>query len=137
MVGSVKRCIKKTTGRTCLTFTETQTLSFEIEQTLNSRSLTALFDDDNEQILTSNHLLYGRQLAYTNEDNKNTIECDIKFTERINHIKLMLEHVWSRWKKDYPLSLRADVRHYKRGRSQHPSINDIVIVYGEKQKRQR
>ena len=33
--------------------------------------------------------------------------------------------------------LRAHVIHYKRGRAQHPSINDIVIVYKEKQPRQR
>ena len=73
-----------------------QTLFFEIKLILNSRPLAALFDDDNEQILTPNYLLYGRQLAYTNEDNKNTIECDKKFIKRINQIKLMLEHFWSR-----------------------------------------
>ena len=82
-------------------------------------------------------MLYGLQLAYTNEDNRNTIECNKKFTKRINHIKLMLEHFWSIWIKDYLLSLRAHVMHYKRGRSEHPSINDIVIVYEEKQLRQR
>ena len=62
-----------------------QTLFFEIEHILNSRPLTVLFDDDNEQILTPNHLLYGRQLAYTNEDNKNTIECDKKFINPLLH----------------------------------------------------
>ena len=42
-----------------------RTLFFEIEQysklnISNSRPLTALFDDDdNEQIVTPNHLLYG------------------------------------------------------------------------------
>ena len=41
---------------------------FEIEHILNSRPLTMLFDDDEEQVLTPNHLLYGRQLTYTNED---------------------------------------------------------------------
>ena len=33
------------------------------------------------------------------------IERDRKFTKRINQTKLMLEHFWSRWKKDYLLSL--------------------------------
>ena len=36
-VGSVKRCIKKTTGRTYLTFIEMQTLYFEMEHILNLR----------------------------------------------------------------------------------------------------
>ena len=95
LVGSVKICIKKTTGCTCLTFTEMRTLFFELEHysklnILNSRPLTALFDDDdNEQIVTPNHLLYGWQLAYANEDNKNMIKCDEKFTKHINNIKLM------------------------------------------------
>ena len=101
LVRSVKRCIKKITGRTCLTFTEMQTLFFEIEQILNSRPLTTLFEDDNEQTLTPNHLFYRRQLAYTKADNENMTECNQKFTKHINHIKLMLEHFWSRWKKDY------------------------------------
>ena len=43
----------------------------------------------------------------------------------------MLEHFWSRWKKYYFLSLREHITHYKGRRSQHPSINDIVIAYEE------
>ena len=57
LVGSVKRCIKKTTGRTCLTFTEMETLIFEIEHILNWRPLSTFFDDDNERILTPNYFL--------------------------------------------------------------------------------
>ena len=133
LVKSVKKCIKKTTGCIYLTFTEIETLFFKIEHILNLRPLTTLFDNDNEQTLTPNHLLYGQQLAYTNRDNENTIECKKKFSTHINHIKLILQHFWSRWKKDYLLSLQAHVTHYKRGCSEHPSINDIVIVYEEKQ----
>ena len=84
-------------------------------------TITTLFDEDNEEILTPNHLLYGLQLAHTNVANDNTIECDKKLTKRINHIKLMLEHFWSRWKKDYLLSLREHVTHNQGRCSQHPS----------------
>ena len=104
---------------------------------MNSRPLTTLFEDDNEQTLTPNHLFYQRQLAYTKADNENMTECNQKFTKHINHIKLMLEHFWSRWKKDYLLSLQAHIMPYKRGYSEHSSINDIVIVYEEKQPQQR
>ena len=48
LIGSVKRCIKKTTGRTCLTFAEMQTLFFEIEHILNSKPLTTLYENNND-----------------------------------------------------------------------------------------
>lgn len=72
----------------------------------------------------------------TNEDNKNMIECDKELTKHISHIKLMLELFWSRCKKDYLLSLRVRVTHYKRGHSQYPNIRDIVIDYEGKKPRQ-
>ena len=83
------------------------------------------------------HLFYERQITYTNEDKDKAIECDKKFTKRINHIKLMLEHinVWSRWEKDYILLLQEHVTNYKGRRSQHTSINETVIVYKGKQPR--
>ena len=40
LVQSVKRCLKKTIGRTTLTFDELRTITVEIEATLNNRSLT-------------------------------------------------------------------------------------------------
>lgn len=48
----------------------------------------------------------------------------------------MLELFWSRCKKDYLLSLRVRVTHYKRGHSQYPNIRDIVIDYEGKKPRQ-
>ena len=49
----------------------------------------------------------------------------------------MLEHFWLRWTKDYLLSLREYTTSHKAKGSQQPSINDIVIIYDEKQPRQR
>ena len=45
----------------------------EIELILNSRPLGVLYDDDMEQILTQNHILFGRNLNLEN------VRSDFKF----------------------------------------------------------
>ncbi|KAK6191879.1 hypothetical protein SNE40_003459 [Patella caerulea] len=47
LVGSLKRCLKKTIGRSTLKFDELRTLLVEIETTLNNRPLTYVYDDQN------------------------------------------------------------------------------------------
>ena len=39
------------------------TLLVEIEQTLNSRPMTYLSDEHNDQAITPSHLLYGRNIS--------------------------------------------------------------------------
>ena len=46
LVRSVKRCLKKSVGRSLLTFEEPRTLVIEIEATLNNRPLTYIYDDE-------------------------------------------------------------------------------------------
>ena len=45
MVGITKRCLRKTIGRSKLTFEELRTVIVEIEGTVNNRPLTYLYDD--------------------------------------------------------------------------------------------
>ena len=66
MIGQVKRCLKKVLGRTTLDFYQLQTVIQEIELILNSRPLGVMYDNDMEQILTPNHLLFGRKLNLEN-----------------------------------------------------------------------
>ena len=46
LVRSVKRCLKKSVGRSLLTFEELCTLVVEIEATMNNRPLTYIYDDE-------------------------------------------------------------------------------------------
>ena len=65
LVSTVKRSLKKPVGRS-KPYDELQTSLLEIELILNSRPLCYLYDDDQEDILTPNHLLYGRNLKFIN-----------------------------------------------------------------------
>ena len=46
MVNSVKRCLKKTLGRSLLTFEDITTIVCEIEAVLNDRPITYCYDDE-------------------------------------------------------------------------------------------
>ena len=59
--------IRKTVGRSTLTFEEMRTLLVEIECTLNNRPLTYLYDEIEgvSQPLTPADLIYSRQIVET------------------------------------------------------------------------
>ena len=62
LVKQVKSCLKKTLGRSKLSFDELTTILVEVEAVLNSRPLTYLYSDDIEEPLTPWHLVIGQRL---------------------------------------------------------------------------
>ena len=62
LVSIVKHCLKKTVGKACLNFHKLQIVLSEIELILNSRSLNQLCDDDTNNTLTPNLLLFRHKL---------------------------------------------------------------------------
>ena len=55
--------MKKVAGKAFLNYDELTTLLVEIEQTLNTRPLTYLSDNNDDEAITPSHLLYGRNIA--------------------------------------------------------------------------
>ena len=108
-MATVKRCQKKMIDNNKLSFDEIQTVMLEIENVINSKLLCYLNDDDVEEILTPNHLLYRRQL------NVNIVNADIdknynfseeRLTNRRRYLNTVLLHFWKRWSAEYLISLR-------------------------------
>ena len=58
----VKSCLKKTLGRSKLSFDELTTILVEVEAVLNSRPLTYLHSNDVEEPVTPSHSIIGRRL---------------------------------------------------------------------------
>ena len=68
LVASVKKCIKIVVGIRRITYIELQTLILEIELILNNRPIGVDYDDDQKDILTPNHLIFGRKLLSQNDN---------------------------------------------------------------------
>ena len=62
LVKSVKRCLKKILGQSCVTYEELLTVLTEIGCVLNSRPLTYVSTEDLEEPLTPSHLICGRRI---------------------------------------------------------------------------
>ena len=135
LIQSVKRCMKKTLGKSRLAYDELQTVLLDIEHILNSRPLCHIFDVEDDDILTPNHIMFGRKLNMINT----SVDIDKKeecITKRYKYMKYLIAHFWERWRKDYVLALRERQRYRKKQNGPLPSIDDVVIVYEEKQPRQ-
>ena len=67
LVGPIKNCLKKSLGKSKLNFNELLSVLHEIELILNSKPLTYISDDARDEILTPNHVLFGRRLPLVND----------------------------------------------------------------------
>ena len=95
LVSPVKRSMKKTLGNSMVCFNEVQVLMYEAELVLNSRPLAFVYDNDLEEVLTPNHLLFGCKLYTTNSSIEGNVEINLALPKRVHHIS-MLNHFWSR-----------------------------------------
>ena len=110
LVGSVKRCIKKVVGVRRLGYTELQTLLLEIECVLNNRPLCPDYDSEVVDVLTPNHLVFGRRLENINFED----QIDVNFNEdstELNKVEkrllMLITQFWKIWRKEYLILLRA------------------------------
>ena len=112
LVEQLKRCLKMTIDRTYLNFYELQTVTNEIELVLNSRPLGLLQDNDLEEPLTPNHLLYGRQLHFNNYND--SVEGGVFDShKRKEYLEAMLNHFRNRWFSEHIPSLLEYQKLYK------------------------
>ena len=99
LVSLLKSCLKKTVGVKVLNFVELQTLVADVEVTLNNRPLCQPVEDDID-ILTPNHLVFGGRLELSSIDGSENIyytEGDCKaLVKRQRHLMIVRKHFFSR-----------------------------------------
>ena len=78
LVACVKNCIKKAVCRPTLRFDELQSVISEVELTINSCPLVARYDESMEEEITTNHLLFGRNVNIQNTSSENEYEVNTR-----------------------------------------------------------
>ena len=68
LVRSTKVLLRKELQHCKLNCEELQTILLEVEAILNNRPLIYYYDDDTEECLMPNHMLFGRQLKMFNPE---------------------------------------------------------------------
>ena len=143
MIGLVKRSLRKSIGKSCLTWDQLSTIICEVQAVINSRPLIYVGDDINsKEILTPSHFLSLNpktgipQVERNNEDNDTDIFKKLSSTENLlqtwkrGHNRL--EQFWNMWKNNYLLSLRerfqSHLKHPKIQSQTNPSIGEVVLI---------
>ena len=137
LVSCVKRCIKNVVGVRRISYIELQTLVMEIEAILNNRPLCQDYDSEIEDVLTPNHLIYGRRLENINDSKTISIEIDgyNELDKKEKKLASSITYFWDIWRKEYLTSLREKQRLSRVRTESKLSVNDIVIVYDKHQPR--
>ena len=136
MVRSMKMCLKKAIGGARLSYDELLTVTTQVEATLNSQPPTYVSSEDLEPIIPS-HLLVGVRLLSLPECEGDKSDPDFSLTytpmvitQRMKHMKLVMEHFWKRWLNKYLKELRDTHRYVKQPRgSGCIGVGDMVLVH--------
>ena len=110
----------------------------EIELILNNRPIIAAYEDDEHDVLTPNHLIFGRRIESSNDFSGisvNTNTNNSKLVKRKKMLDTIISHFWERWRKEYVASLRENQRIPKQRHSNKVEIDDVVVIYEDKQPR--
>ena len=90
------------------------------------------------EVMTLNHLLIGRRLYQENlnwESNSDIVEPDLP--KRTEYVESLIEDFCKRWRFEYVTSLRECQKSFKLKSQLFPAKNDLVLLYEEKQPRQK
>ena len=109
LVKSVKCSLKKSIGKSHVTYDQLTTLLIGIESIINSRPLT-YFSDDQDGVkgsLCSSHLINGRRLnTAVNEEHFEIVSTHQSLVQRLKHHRHLSNQFLSQWRQDYLLNLR-------------------------------
>ena len=130
MVGQVKQCLYKATGK--LTKQELEEVILVTEINLNNRPLMYTDDDIQFPVLTPNILIHGLPIIVPEEQFDYD---DVVIKKRQRHIKRYKDAAWNKWNKEYLRSLRK--RHSMKINQRHMkiAIGDVVLIEGDNKHR--
>ncbi|XP_026747596.1 uncharacterized protein LOC113508709 [Trichoplusia ni] len=124
-IKSTKHHLKRIIGNNTLTYEEMATVLSQIEACLNSRPMSLLSSNSEDQEpLTPGHFLVGEPLVLVPEFNYE--QSNISTLKRWQHCQRMVQDFWRRWSNEY---MTQFLNRYKWAyRTPEPAIGDIVLV---------
>ena len=132
LVRSVKLTLRKTLGKSFLTFEELQTILCEIEYLINCRPLVYTSSDDVHEGLTPFHLMYGRNLIdhKLKEKHNGLIPESTNIPKMVRKLQDKINCYWSSFAKCYLNELRQFhiYRRRQSGSSCELEMGDIVLI---------
>ena len=126
MIKSSKRAIYAILKDADITDEELQTTFIGVESLMNSRPLTALSDDPNDEpVLTPNHFLIGQMGGdFVPESVDNTA---LNPRRRWRREQELTRHVWGRWMKEYLPHIGSRQKWFFP--TENLKVGDVVMVF--------
>ena len=138
LIQSVKSSLRKSIGRSHLTYEQLHTLVVEVEAIINSRPLTYVADDQDgvTECLSPSHLINGQRItSIPNSRHFKVVSTYHSLTYKLKHHRHLLIN---QWRRDYLLNLRESHNLQvgkKEGRHNSVRIGDVVVLKSDTSKR--
>ena len=122
-----------------MTVEELSCILIELEAIINDQPLGYDRGDLNQrEILTSNHLLYGRKLStfpkevtsWEELSSDPTVGMGEDVTKRFKYISHIRDHLWNRWNREYLTALREAHNNNVCG-TVWPKLGELVLIHDE------
>lgn len=135
LVQITKRCLVRILFKARVTLDELITIVAEVESVLNDRPLTYVTSEIGDEIITPNHLNYGRRLNVNPSSEENN---DVSSHVRYKYVNELMNNLWTRFNTDYLSELRE--RHKltsKRQSRELINVEDVVLIKDDKLSRSK
>ncbi|KAG1682450.1 Organic cation transporter protein [Nymphon striatum] len=127
LVRTTKTCLKKVLGNSRVTKKEFLTVLCEVESIINHRPLTYVSEDsEGPCALTPASFLTGASTLSFRDYSAMIDSSAEQLRIRKKHCDKVLDHIWSRWKKEYLLSLPTCVSKFSEGECL--KIGAVVLI---------
>jgi len=127
---SIKDPLKRAIEKRPINFIQAQTLLCHVEAIINSRPLTPVHDDPNDDyILSPSHFITGGSILAMNDTNKITDDQSVPILTLWRGRDDQLKAFWDTWKTRYLRAIRQKTQMVK---NNDLKVGDIVLIANEK-----
>ena len=139
LIGVTKRVLRRSLGKSMLTYCEMYTVLTEVESRINDRPLTYVAEDQTSY-LTPSQLMTGYKLnslpVPVEESEFVNQSSEAVLNKRLKKVLLNIDNSWNLWHSQYLLLLRDQEKKLfpERGSNIVPSAGDVVLLADDKHK---